>query len=68
MRASSAMTRKVVCVAPDDSLIDAQSIMVEWGVRHLPVLRGRELVGILSDRDVMLHARAKPSCRLGERS
>lgn len=56
MKASAAMTRNVVCIEPDDSLIEAHKIMTEWDVRHLPVLRGGVLVGILSDRDVMLHA------------
>lgn len=57
MKARLAMTREVVCVAPDDSLIDVHRIMTEWKIRHLPVLVGGALVGILSDRDVLLHAK-----------
>lgn len=56
MKAKSAMTRNVVCVSPKDSLADAYEIMVEWEIRHLPVLAGNALVGILSDRDVILRA------------
>ncbi len=36
----------------DDPLRRARELMVEHAVRHLPVLRGHELVGILTDRDV----------------
>jgi CBS domain-containing protein len=36
----------------DDSLRHARELMVEHGVRHLPVLRDHALVGILSDRDL----------------
>ena len=56
MKASAAMTRNVVCVEPTDSLQDAYEIMTEWEIRHLPVLEGQTLVGILSDRDVLIHA------------
>lgn len=57
MRAITAMTRDVVCVLPSDSLSDAHQIMIEWEIRHLPVLEGTRLVGILSDRDIMIRAR-----------
>ncbi len=56
MKASAAMTRNVVCVEPSDSLQDAYEIMTEWEIRHLPVLEGQSLVGILSDRDILIHA------------
>ncbi len=56
MKAAAAMTRNVVCVEPTDSLQDAYEIMNEWEIRHLPVLEGQQLVGILSDRDVLIHA------------
>lgn len=60
MKAKAAMTRNVVCIGADDLLNDAYEIMTEWEVRHLPVLRGNILVGILSDRDVILHAEKNP--------
>ncbi len=59
MKVSTTMTRNVVCVAPNDSLRDAYNIMSEWTIRHLPVLVGNVLVGILSDRDVLLHAKRR---------
>lgn len=49
---SEVMTRDPVCCAPDTSLSDAGALCHEHGFRHLPVVDGRILVGILSDRDL----------------
>ena len=38
----------------DQTLERAQHMMREYGIRHLPILKGGELVGILSDRDLKL--------------
>jgi acetoin utilization protein AcuB len=35
-----------------DSLRRARGLMVEHQIRHLPVMQGRSLVGVLSDRDL----------------
>jgi len=56
MRTEKAMTRDVVCIGPEDSIADAYEIMTEWEIRHLPVLDRGKLVGILSDRDALIHA------------
>ena len=56
MKAAFAMTCDVVCIRPDDTLEDAHRIMTEWHIRHLPVIEGKRLLGILSDRDVLIHA------------
>jgi CBS domain-containing protein len=50
------MTPQPVTVAPDDDLADAARVMAELGVRHLPVVEGRRLVGMLSVRDLIVHA------------
>ena len=40
---------------PDDlSLTDAQQRMFDHKIRHLPVLNGEHLVGLLSERDIAL--------------
>jgi len=39
-------------VEPEDSLRHARELMVQHEVRHLPVLKNHELVGILTDRDI----------------
>lgn len=46
------MTAGVEVIAANDTLAAAQRLMQEYEIRHLPVLRERELVGILSDRDI----------------
>lgn len=51
------MTREVIVVPPELSLQRAWDIMQRRRIRHLPVSRGGELIGMLSDRDVLLHAR-----------
>lgn len=55
MKAAGAMTRDVICIRPEDMLDDAYTLMTEWNIRHLPVVKDGLLAGILSDRDVLLH-------------
>lgn len=50
--AADAMTDHPWTCRPGDSLIDAAKLMVDFEVRHLPVVDGGELVGMLSDRDI----------------
>ena len=52
MLARDHMSRRIVAVAPRDSLERARELMREHGVRHLPVLRRSRIAGILSDRDL----------------
>jgi acetoin utilization protein AcuB len=49
---SSAMTPFPFYVEPEDSLRRARELMMLHEVRHLPVLKGHKLVGILTDRDM----------------
>lgn len=46
------MVEHPVTVSPDATLLDALELEEERGIRHLPVLNGGRLVGILSDRDL----------------
>jgi acetoin utilization protein AcuB len=46
------MTRQVVTVGPDDSVSHAMHLMRERGIKHLPVLRGGAVIGVISDRDI----------------
>lgn len=57
MKASSAMTREVITVPPELPLSLAWGTMLDHHFRHLPVVVEGKLVGILSDRDVLLRAR-----------
>jgi CBS domain-containing protein len=46
-------TRNLVSVRPDDALTVAGQIMRWAGVRHLPVLRDGEVVGVVTERDLL---------------
>jgi CBS domain-containing protein len=50
---SDIMTAQLLTVTPSDSVIECMRIMTEKRVRHLPVLEGTNLVGILSIGDVV---------------
>jgi CBS domain-containing protein len=50
----SVMTRLPLVVSIDDGIDVVERIMKEHGVRHVPVLDGDTLVGIVSQRDVAL--------------
>jgi len=47
------MTRDVVTLAEDDTLADARSCMERGRIRHIPVVRGKELVGLITHRDIL---------------
>jgi acetoin utilization protein AcuB len=53
MKTSSAMTRDIVVVSPSARLSEARRVMERMHIRHLPVVAGGSLVGILSDRDLL---------------
>ncbi len=55
------MTREVIIVPPELSLDVAWLIMNRERIRHLPVARGGVLLGILSDRDVLLRSSLGPN-------
>ena len=50
---SDIMTAELLTVTPSDNVIECMRIMTEKRVRHLPVLEGTNLVGILSIGDVV---------------
>lgn len=49
---SAVMTRSLVTVTPETSVQDAARHMSSRWIRHLPVLDGDQLVGMVSQRDL----------------
>jgi CBS domain-containing protein len=47
------MTRELVTAEPSNTVIDCMRLMTENRVRHLPVIEGAKMVGILSIGDVV---------------
>ena len=47
--------RGMLTVSPDDDLGLAEQMLLWSGVRHLPVVRRGDVVGILSERDLLHH-------------
>jgi CBS domain-containing protein len=53
VRVGDVMTRQLVTLAPDDDILDAARLMGERKIRHLPVLEGENLLGIVGIREVV---------------
>lgn len=51
MLAEDIMTRDPLSVKDTTPLSEAFAVLAEGDVRHLPILRDEELIGIVSDRD-----------------
>lgn len=46
------MNRDLVTVSPDESFRTAMHLIRQKGIRHIPVVEGKRLVGIVTDRDL----------------
>jgi signal-transduction protein with cAMP-binding, CBS, and nucleotidyltransferase domain len=47
------MTQDLVTADPTDSVVDCMRVMTEERVRHLPVIKGAKMVGVLSIGDLV---------------
>ena len=54
MRVQDIMTKRVETISAGESVIAAAERMRRARIRHLVVMRGEELAGIVSDRDIRL--------------
>ena len=52
-RVRDIMSDKIVTVSADDALSTVEDIMTLGGVRHMPVVRAGQLVGVVSQRDLL---------------
>lgn len=53
VQAADVMASELVWAAPDDSITDTASLMLDAGIRHLPVGDGEEALGVVSVRDLL---------------
>ncbi len=53
MQVAARMTRRPVVISPDATLRQVCNLMTKNGIRHLPVLKEGDLVGIITDRDIL---------------
>ena len=59
MRISDIMTRDVQVARPEDTLRDAAETMARIDAGSLPICDGRRLLGIVTDRDIVVRGLAK---------
>ena len=62
------MRGRVITVQRDESVDRAQTLMALHNIRHLPVLDGQRLVGVISDRDVLGIMVQQRRCACGSRA
>jgi len=56
---SDLMTKAVITCSPKETIAEVMRVMTQRRIRHLPVMEGNRLVGLISIGDVLKH-------RLGE--
>lgn len=54
MKICEIMTPAVQCIGPEDNVVEAAALMQELDVGSLPVLEDGEVVGMLTDRDIVI--------------
>ena len=52
-KVSEVMSRELLVASPEDSYEDAARKMRQAGIRHLPVVEGGRLLGMISQRDLL---------------
>jgi CBS domain-containing protein len=63
MKVVDVMTEAPVTVTPADTIRHAKALMSEHGIRQLPVVQGRALVGVITDRDIRSILGDEPEAR-----
>ena len=54
VKISEVMSKDPLTVSPDVGLDECMVLMKKHGFRHLPIARGKELLGVISLRDLLL--------------
>ena len=53
LRVGDVMTTRLVTASSDTSIVDAAHLMGEHKIRHLPIVEGDNLIGMIGIRDVL---------------
>jgi CBS domain-containing protein len=53
------MTSPAECMAPDETLVDAARMFSKYDIGAMPVVEGDTLVGMITDRDIIIEGVAK---------
>jgi CBS domain-containing protein len=56
VRASTVMTRKVSTVSPENTVEEAATLMARLNIGLIPVVSGERVVGLVTDRDIVVRA------------
>ncbi|GAA0179431.1 CBS domain-containing protein [Clostridium sediminicola] len=59
MLVKDVMTKDVATITPEDKVDHAAELMKEYNVGSIPVCRGENVVGIVTDRDIALRSSAE---------
>ena len=59
MRLAEIMKHEVITVGPEDTIEHARTLLSRHRIRHLPVLDGHSVIGVVSDRDLQLASLAE---------
>ncbi|MGH8726955.1 MAG: CBS domain-containing protein [Burkholderiales bacterium] len=60
------MTEKVVSVTPDNTVPECMALMNKHRIRHLPVVEGNRVIGVLSNRNLLEEVVAEEERRIKE--
>ncbi len=52
---ADAMTTKLIVVGPDETVEQCMAVMTEQRIRHLPIMEGGKLIGLVSIGDLVRH-------------
>ncbi len=52
MLVENRMKREPITISPETGILEASRLLRQYKIRHLPVVKGGRLVGILTDRDL----------------
>ena len=59
MKVRNIMSKDVLSLSPEDSIEKAAQLMKQHGIGSLPICEGEKVIGIVTDRDIVLRATAK---------